>query len=243
MKDYLFTFAAAILLAFTVASCDEGRIEEQSKSNDSGRTVNITAQLTGVDSWPESSYYVALAGFNDTSNYAVILKQVAAPSEEGGTVSMSLSNISDEVTHVELCVVTRLRQHVMALYTIDEDELKASDEITVNVGSLNVGMFNTIQQNVFNTTCANCHGASTHAAAGLYLTEGRSYAAIVNQSSTKVEGGKIVEPYNSNGSVLYRTLSSSLSSEGGWGYNHASEVTDSNVLGIIRSWIDNGAEE
>lgn len=243
MKDYLYTFAAAILLAFTTASCDDGRIEEQSKSTGTGRTVNITARLTGVGSWPESSYYVALAGFNDTSNYAVILKQVAAPDEDGGAVSMNLSNISDEVTRVELCVVTRLRQHVVALYTVDEDKLKASDDITVDAGSLDVGMFSTIQKNVFNTTCANCHGASTHAAAGLYLTEGRSHAAIVNQRSTKVDGEMIVEPYNSNGSVLYRALSSSLSAGGSWGYNHTGEVTDSNILGMIRSWIDNGAEE
>ncbi len=243
MKDYLYTFAAAFLLALTVASCDDGRIEEKKQTTENGRTVNVTANLTGVDSWPESSYYVALAGFNDTSNYAVILKQVPAPSEEGGAVSMNLSNISDDVTRVELCVVTRLRQHVMALYTIGEDELKASDEITVNVGSLDVGMFSTIQKNVFNTTCANCHGASTHAAAGLYLTEGHSHAATVNKSSTKVDGEMIVEPYNSNGSVLYRALSSSLSIDGGWGYNHTGEVTDSNILGMIRSWIDNGAEE
>lgn len=243
MKDYLYTFVAAFLLAFTLVSCDEGRIEEKKQTTENGRTVNFTANLTGVDSWPESSYYVALAGFNDTSNYAVILKQVAAPSEAGGTVSMNLSNISDEVTHVELCVVTRLRQHVVALYTVEEDELKASDEITVNAGSLDVGMFSTIQQNVFNTTCANCHGASTHAAAGLYLTEGRSHAAIVNQESTKVDGEMIVKPYSSGSSVLYRALSSSLSADGGWGYNHTGEVTDSNILGIIRSWIDNGSEE
>lgn len=243
MKNYLSIFAAVFLFAFVAASCDEGTIYEKTKTTTTGRSVTITANLTGVSTWPESSFYIAMAGFNDTSDYAVILKQVAAPSTEGGQVSVTLSNVSDEVTHVELCVVTRLRQHVWALYTINEEQLKASDTVTADAGTLNVSMFNAIQDNVFTPTCSNCHGASTHAAAGLYLTEGRSYNALVNQNSTKEEGEKIVDPGNSNGSVLYRVIATTLTSDEGWGYNHTGEVPTDNVRNLIRSWIDNGAKE
>ena len=41
-------------------------------------------------------------------------------------------------------------------------------------------------------TCAHCHGGSSSAAANLYLTEGKSYEALVNRPSKKVDGMLLV---------------------------------------------------
>jgi hypothetical protein len=138
---------------------------------------------------------------------------------------------------VALCVINRLRQRVATFEEMDFTQQTA----TLQVGTLNVSMYGCIQQTVFNTTCAHCHGGSSYAAAGLNLTEGNSYQCLVNHASKKVEGETLVVPGNAEGSVLTRVLGSTLTAD--WGYDHSKEVLDSNVLSLIDSWINAGAEE
>jgi hypothetical protein len=63
----------------------------------------------------------------------------------------------------------------------------------------------------------------------------------VNHASKKVEGGTLVVPGDADGSVLTRVLGTSLTAN--WGYDHSKEVLDQNVLSLIDSWINAGAEE
>ena len=169
MNKKIVIFASVIGL-MVLQACDEGRLyEQETVIAPEGRTVTVKARLTGIASWPDPSMYVVVAGFNDDSDYALINKSVPAPSEEGGEVTVQLSGIKEQVTRVELCVINRLRKHIVSFYTIDEAQLAASNEIEVDAGTLNVGMYHTIQERVFNSTCVNCHGAATSAAAGLYL--------------------------------------------------------------------------
>ena len=114
----------------------------------------------------------------------------------------------------------------------------------MDVGTVNISMFNAIQQNYFNTTCANCHGASNRAAAGLYLTEGKSYQALVDADSKKVEGKKLVEPNNAANSVLHMVLNQQKVE--GISMDHRDLVSEKNeltILPLIDSWINNGAKE
>ena len=240
----IIVISAIITGIITLQGCDEGRLyEDEIPISPEGRTVTLTAQLTGLATWPDPSMYVVLAGFNDNSEYALINKSVPVPQNEGDEVTVQLSGIKENVTRVELCVINRLRRHILAFYTIDEATLTASNEIEVNVGTLNVGMFNTVQERVFNATCVNCHGAATSAAAGLYLTAGRSYESMVNKPSKKLPEMNIVEPGDAANSALYQALSTDVSITDEWHYNHTAEVVDEGILALIRQWITHGAKE
>ena len=122
------------------------------------------------------------------------------------------------------------------------DDLTAVDDtILMDVGTVNVGMYHGIQEKVFNTTCAHCHGGGSSAAANLYLTEGKSYKALVNRPSKKVDGMLLVKPGSAQESVLHTLLNTTISST--WGYDHSKEIVSSPILTLIDDWINNGAQE
>ena len=157
-------------------------------------------------------------------------------------MSVELSGIKENITLVRLCVLDRLRRHIVTFKEVDVS--KADERVTMDVGTLNIGMLNVIQTSFFNTTCANCHGASNRAAAGLYLTEGRSYGALVDVDSKKVEGRKLVAPGASSNSVLHMVLNQQ--SVEGIAMDHRDLVSEKNqttILPLIDSWINNGAKE
>ena len=233
-------FASLFLAALPLlASCDDGRIYPETVAAQEGKVVKLEGVLEGMDSW-SGSYHLAIAGFSDgNGEYADISKIITATDVQDGRASIVLSGIKEDIVEVRLCVLDRLRRHIVTFESVDVTA--ASDTVRMNVGTLNVGMFGAIQQSVLNTTCANCHGASNEAAAGLYLTEGRSYAAMVGQPSSKVEGRHIVEPAAADKSVLYQALAGDISAA--WRYNHQSEVTSTDMLLLISNWINNGAKE
>ena len=234
---------AGIFAFMGLQACDEGRLyEDEIPISPEGRTVTLTTHLTGLATWPDPSMYVVLAGFNDDSDYALINKSVPIPTTEGDEVSVVLSGIKENVTRVELCAINRLRKHIVSFYTIDESKLTSSNEIEVDAGTLNVGMYNTIQERIFSATCANCHGAATSAAAGLYLTAGKSHDAIVNVPSKKLPDMNIVEPGDAAKSALYQAISTDVTITDEWRYNHTAEVVDDGLLALIRQWITHGAK-
>jgi len=239
MKNYIF----AILSGLTVlgfCACDDGRIEEKTVTYKQGRIVKMTGTLTGLENWP-SEYNVAIAGFDGTDDYAIISKSL--PDNASGYTEIVLAGISDKVTTVQLCVLDRLRRHVM---TFKEMELEQTvDTMLLDVGTVNLSMLNAIQQSYFNTTCANCHGASDRgAAAGLYLIEGMSYEAMVGVDSKKVTGKMIVEPDSAENSVLHMVLNQeNVDNIHMSHYDLVSEKQRQSILPLIDSWINNGAKE
>ena len=228
--------ALVVLLTVLLSlSCDDGRIyEEVVVLPEEGRVVKLTGMLTGAENW-SSGYNVVVAGFDDTKEYAIITK--AIPASECREVV--LSGISDEVTRIELCVVNRLRKRILSYETFDCPV--TADTIRLDVGTKDVGMYASLQSQLFNTTCANCHGASTHAAAGLYLTEGKSYDALVGQPSVKVSGKQLVSPGDADESILYQTLATHISAA--WNYDHTKEVLSDAWLDVLEDWIDDGAKK
>jgi mono/diheme cytochrome c family protein len=139
-------------------------------------------------------------------------------------------------------VLDRLRRQVMSFRDMELEQTR--DTVYMEAGEVDVSMLNAIQQAYFNTTCANCHGASNRAAAGLYLTQGRSYAALVGQPSTKVPGINMVEPGSAASSLLHRILHEEQVE--GISMTHrdlVSEQNEQNILPLIDSWINNGAKE
>lgn len=103
--------------------------------------------------------------------------------------------------------------------------------------------FSSIQQNIFNTSCAlsNCHlGAG--AQSQLDLSAGNAYADLVGVSSVEVPGLLRVDPGNADDSYLVRKI------EGGPGIVGARmpfgrSPLSSEQIQSIRDWIDAGAAE
>lgn len=239
MKMFLLFLALGALLAGATA-CDDGRIYENTGTVPrEGRVLKLSGQLSGIGKWAEG-YSVVVAGFNDESDYAIVSKVIPVPETDGDEVEVVLSGISEEVTEIELCVINRLRKRVASFRTI-EDFTATADTTLMEVGALDVGMYHTIQQQVFDKTCTACHGGSERPAAGLVLLSGKSYANLVNHSSVFVDGSLRVAPYDSKVSILHRILNTDISST--WGIDHSQMITSSNMLTLIDSWIDNGAQE
>lgn len=231
---FLSLFIVYCSLAMLCIACDDGPIEENTVTFKEGRVVKMTGELTGLDNWPDE-YSVAIAGFDDTDDYAAISKSL--PKTTDGHVEIVLSGIADNVTNVQLCVLDRLRRHVMTFQRMPLQQTR--DTLYMEVGNLDVGMFNAIQQSYFNTTCTNCHGASNHAAAGLYLTEGNSYDALVGVPSTKVPDMKMVEPGNASNSLLHVILHENAVE--GISMTHrdlVSEKNEQSILPLIDAWIN-----
>lgn len=237
MKIRIFAFAAIAVLL--LAACDDGRIYNEVAVDTTGRSARLTATITGLDHWTDN-YTVSLAGFAEGDDYASISKAVRANAD--GQVSMTLNNIPDQVTSVRLCVLDRLRRNVVTFSEVATEGVR--DTIRLELGTVDASMLNAIQQGYLNTTCANCHGASNHAAAGLNLTAGKSYAALVGVASRKVEGHQLVAPGNAAESVLHMVLHNEHVE--GISMNHFDLVSEKNeelILPLIDSWIDGGAEQ
>lgn len=217
------------------SSCDEGKIYDDAPAlpEQSGLTLHFTGKVEGIDQWAPG-YSVVLAGFGDDA-FAIITKQVESTD---GEASITMTNISSEVKTVELCVINNLRRRITSYASIDVSGTSGQD-IDFNVGTVNAGMFHTIQNVIFDASCVQCHGGSTHAAAGLYLTPGESYDHLVNVPSTVLDGMYRVAPYNAPESTLWQAVGTGVSSD--WSFNH-SELLNSSSADLIRSWINNGAK-
>ena len=111
--------------------------------------------------------------------------------------------------------------------------------IRLDAGKLDAGMFNSIQTEIFNRSCTACHGGSTEPAAGLYLTEGKSYKALVDVVADKSEEGlKLVKPGSAEESFLHVILHENIVK-----YDHTNVITTSSTLTLLDDWINNGAKE
>jgi len=229
------TLLAAAALALT--SCDEGRIyQDEAAADEEGGSVRLTADIEGLDTWPEA-YTLAVAGFADGNNYALVSKDIKTTTEEG-KCDITLRGIPAEVTGIELCAIDRLRRRIATFRSASYEYTPATRQI--DFPATDISMTAAVQQEVFNTTCTNCHGGSTHAAANLNLTEGKSHDELVMKESVKMPGFYRVKPGDSGNSVLYLILAEGKSAD--WNYDHSVEVVRQEKLDLIRNWIDGSVE-
>lgn len=222
-----------------LSSCDDGRIYEHTKmQTEEGLVLKLTGSVTGTSGWGEE-YSVVIAGFNEESDYAIVTKGIPEWMEhEEGEILMT--GISSQVTRLDLCVINKLRKRIVSFVSIDCTENRR-DTLRMDIENLNVGMYQTIQTELFETTCANCHGASNQAAAGLYLTTGKSYEALINKPSLIEMGMLLVKPKDAQASLLYQLLTSNISTS--WKYDHSKEVLSYDMQDLVEYWIEQGADK
>lgn len=235
MKRIAYTTMGLLALLAVTASCDDGRLyADRLIIPEEGRVVKLTATLEGLDTWSDG-YSIVLAGFEDGSDYTVIAKSVQAADD--GTVDITMSGVAEEVTTLEVCAINRIRKRVATYYELDCSTL-GDDTIRIDVGRLDVGMFATIQQDIFDRTCTGCHGEGRW----LDLSAGTSYKTLVGQPSTVFEGRTRVLPGSAAESVLYTILTTSESAD--LGTDHQTQFTLSEEqFALIGDWIDDGAKE
>lgn len=236
MKREVITFLSALLLLSSLAvSCDDGKIYNEGRSTErEGGTVKLTAKIDGVDSWP-GGYSVVLAGFVPDNEFAQTAKGITPAAD--GSIEMILAGIPGEVNQIEICVINKLRKRVTSFYEVGFTE--QPDTVRLDAGTLDASMFNSIQTEIFDRSCTACHGGSTEPAAGLYLTEGKSYDALVNVVADKSkEGLMLVKPGNAAESFLHVILHENVLN-----YDHTNIITTSNTLTLLDDWINNGAKQ
>ena len=219
-----------------LSSCDEGRLYgEDILISQEGGNAHLITTVTGIETWTEQ-YTLAVAGFEDGNEFALISKNIDA-SVTNGQCDVVLTGIPPEVSTVELCAIDRLRRRVATFAS--SDFIAGKDTLNIRIPSVNLSMPRAIQQEIFNTTCIQCHGGSNYIAAGLNLTEGESFSNMISVPSVKIPDMNRVQAGNSSLSVLYLILSGSSSST--WSYDHSVEVIRQEKLDLIRNWIDGGA--
>lgn len=231
----------AFVLGFALSACDDGSIPEKTASAEhTGYSVKMTGSISGMDTWTSNKYSLVLAAFSDDSEYAIVQQKVPTTAANG--VNMTIYDVDATASTLELCVTDILRRRVVTLKSVDiTTEANPRDTVFLNVGNISGSMLAAIQSGVFNTTCAQCHGGSTSAAADLHLTEGNAYSNLVNVASTRVDGGVRVVPEDAENSVLHDVINPGNAA--GLGFSHEGMISDDNVLDLIDEWIKAGAKE
>ena len=153
-KKYLLFFAL-----FLCVACDSGDIEEHvASSANKGRIVKLTATLSGIGAW-ESGFAVSLAGFTTGDNYAQVVRTLPSTTPDNTEVELVLSNLDAEINTAELAITNRLRERIITLASINLDEYpETSDTIRMDVGTIDVAPFSSLQRGLFNVACIQCHG-------------------------------------------------------------------------------------
>ena len=120
----------------------------------------------------------------------------------------------------------------------DEELTAVTDTILMDVGTLDVGMFSSIQSQVFDKRCVACHGQTGSASGNLFLTEGKSYHALVNQPAHKNSDILLVKPGSSEESFLHLVLNRA----GDTSMNHTDMLSEDEqpLLKLIDNWINEG---
>ncbi len=231
-------FILALLpLIGLLPGCDEGTVYPEETPSHS-MFANLSITIKGKEAWPQKDLIV-LAAFGDDPSTPVSTTVIPEPTASGNTASVKLGLSGEEKT-IAVSLVTKgtTRQVLYNFYTYQVDELK--EDINLEVTEIDLASFGRIQKQIFDANCVACHGGSTSAAAGLYLTEGKSYNATVDiTSSLSKEGKKIVCPGKPDESFVMDILQGDIVR-----YNHSDIfASTAEYITLMKTWIEEGAKK
>ena len=229
---------AALLVAMCFAACDEGDIIESDEGTQTaGKVAQLTASVTGIDSW-SSQYSLVLAGFAEGSSTAVVQKRLQVADGEAFATTLDLTR--DDISTLELCITNRLRERIVSFYSLPVSQT-TGDTIRLQAGRIDVGMFKAIQDLVFTGTCARCHGLGASPAGTLTLVEGQSYSQLVGHEARLPENGLRVVPGDASQSLLHKVIHGDP--DAGVRFDHANMIKEQTTITLIDNWINAGAKE
>lgn len=236
MKFYNCIILISVFLG-SLLSCDEGRIyNDDTVQTEEGGAARFSGKVNGTETWSRG-YTLALAGFGEGNDYALISKNIETSVIEG-SCDITLSGIPADVTVIELCALDRLRRRVATFLSADYNPQAGT--LQLGAEGIDISMSAAIQTEIFNTTCIQCHGGNGHTAAGLDLLAGNSFSNLIDIPSRKIPGMDRIAPGQSAESELFLILDTDISAD--WNYDHSVEVVRQEKLDLIRNWIDNGAK-
>ena len=246
MKKSITFIAALCTLGMSFTACDDGHVDDPVYEHTSdGYQVQITGTFKSLDTWT-GAYSVVAGAFDDESEYSLIQKVLPSSATDSTTEVITLSNVSIDSKTLEIAVVNTLRKRIATIYSYDIPEnQRLGDTIKINVGTLNVGMFGTIDQFIFQgtgTNCSRCH-SSAEGAGHLDLTSANAYASLVGKTAYKDSTQTRILPGDAEGSFLYKVITQG---DEHVSYSHQGLFTDEKYaafLDIIASWINGGAKE
>ena len=214
------------LLAFS--ACDSGDIYPKEEEY-SGRNVNVTLHFFGVNAWPEE-YELKLTSFGDNEDTPLTTLLLEKNDEGSGTYLMH--NVPFEAKNIAVSIMNNRKW----VCNLNEQQLSGS-ETNISLSDMNVNLvqYNRIQEQVFNQ-CTACHGG----AGGLYLTEDKSYDALVNKASSTHPDKMLVEPGLPNSSFIITVLIDAQATK----TNHTtlSSLKNDDIT-LLKEWIKAGAKK
>jgi hypothetical protein len=223
-------------LSVPFISCDSGDIYPDEFEYENGVVVKASFTFEELGTFP-SSYQVLFGAFGDGKVEPIVSKTIVKP-RQGQEVTITLSNLPDDATSLKLCLTTLGKQPVYTFYRMDVPA-NTGDSIVIPAQEIHLMQFDRIQQQVLTPGCVACHGSS--GAAGLNLSEGASYASLVNVAATRsAEPKNRVTPSDVAGSFLINILEHGdlLKTD------HTSIPSKYNDdLTLLKEWISNGARK
>lgn len=224
------------IFALALVGCDDGKIyPEDVKVDGDGLSITVKGEFQGCDQYSGSNYSIVVAAFKDGDNYATVSKPL-----NDGTDDIVLKNVDANVSTVEVCVITRLRERVVTLASQSVDASGGDTDVVFNAGEVNVSPFNAINMNIFATTCTQCHGATGVSAASLNLMPEEAYRNLVDVPSTVIEGEMRVKPGDASASTLWQAVATDISEA--WPFDHSNLLTPERS-GFVEYWINFGAND
>lgn len=234
-------------ISLLLTGCDSGNIDDEDiLIQNSGKTVKVTATIRGIGQLSDT-YTVAVAAFSDDKKYATTQRAIPENTADGQHISVTLDNLSSEISTVELALTNKLRKRILTLASIDINDFESGgDTIRMDLGSLSVDMFGCIQKGIFNVSCIQCHGANGRSAGNLNLTDGNPPTNLVDvdaQSSVAGQGYKRIVSGNPEESLMFKILNPG--GENILHYNHTEVLSSqfknnlAEVKTLLRDWIEN----
>ena len=232
-----FRILILLLIVTWVYACDSGDIYPETNTVEK-RVVEADFKISDIGAFPRSeNYQLVFASFKDDVQYPLNYKLLPVPEQESAVLPVKLINIPDDADYVALSLLNKSRRIVHHFFKHSVADL--GDQV-LSLPEENIKMisYNRLQQQLFNLKCVACHGGANFTAAGLNLTESRSYGKLVNVSST-VEDSKLrVHPGMPSKSFLLEILMDRDAA----GTDHT-EMVDSDDVNLVKLWIEAGSLE
>lgn len=224
-----------IILGYT--ACDSGDIYPKEEEYEK-IYVSISASFAfkNIDAFPDS-YNILFVTYESKDDLVPLsYKEIAQPSADG-IVNVSFPNLPEGTKGIGVWLTDKTSNKKMFSFYENNFEETPKEDIVLPAQDINLITFGRLQRQVFNQ-CIACHGGGASAAAGLYLTEGKTYEHIVNVQAKHNSAKMRIKP----GSILNSYLIDVLKGEAlAPMHGSLSSLKDDDVS-LVEEWVENGAE-